>query len=268
MRVRLCYFPAALRLLMLTAAACLLAGEPLAARPPLLDRPLRIVTEAWHPYVFEDAEGKPAGSDLEITEAVFAKLGQPIEVRFCPWKRCIELVRTGNADALLGAIRTPEREAFMMYPENPLSAYATGVFVRSNSDPGYTELADLVGDKGGTLHGYQYCNAVRNGNLSVEPERSLEGNFRKLERGRIDYIISNLVVGESAIRSAGLEDKIKLVPNLNICADAANFLPFARKEALQPLFRAFDAALAVFRKTEDYRRIEKSYQLDGLIQIQ
>lgn len=199
---------------------------------------------------------------------MFAKLGQPVEVRFCPWKPCVELIRSGGADALLGASRTPEREAFMIFPGSPLSSFTTGIFVHGDLNPGYTELADLVGYTGGTLHGYEYCDEVRNGNLTLEVERSLESNFKKLQLDRIDYVISNLVVAESAIESGGLEGIIKRVPNLSVCAEAGNFLPFAGNDALRPLFHAFDAALEAFKKTKDYRRIEKRYHIDGLNQIQ
>ena len=45
---------------------------------------LRIVTEPWAPYVYEQG-GKNLGLDYETTAIVFQRLGIEVEWQFLPW---------------------------------------------------------------------------------------------------------------------------------------------------------------------------------------
>jgi len=49
---------------------------------------LRLVTEAWAPYVYQD-DDQPAGLDYEISREVLQRLGVELELQFMPWKRCL-----------------------------------------------------------------------------------------------------------------------------------------------------------------------------------
>jgi polar amino acid transport system substrate-binding protein len=61
---------------------------------------LRIVTEPWAPYVYEE-DGKNLGLDYETTAIVFKRLGIEVEWQFLPWKRCLSMLETGQADGAL-----------------------------------------------------------------------------------------------------------------------------------------------------------------------
>ena len=62
---------------------------------------LRIVTDPWAPYVYEE-NGETKGIDYEVTAEVFRRLGVDVRWEFMPWKRCMLMVDQGlmpNAEA-------------------------------------------------------------------------------------------------------------------------------------------------------------------------
>ncbi|MEG0121290.1 MAG: transporter substrate-binding domain-containing protein, partial [Pseudomonas sp.] len=81
---------------------------------------LRIVTEPWAPYVYEE-NGKKLGLDYETTAIVFKRLGIEVEWQFLPWKRCLSMLETGQADGALDIFHSDERDATLLYPSEPLS---------------------------------------------------------------------------------------------------------------------------------------------------
>lgn len=81
---------------------------------------LRIVSEAWPPYVYEE-NGVLRGLDYEATQLVLQRLGVAAEWQLMPWKRCLLALERGQADAILDVFHTSEREASMLFPAEPLS---------------------------------------------------------------------------------------------------------------------------------------------------
>ncbi len=75
---------------------------------------LRLVTEAWAPYVY-DENGLATGLDYEITREVLRRLGVELELQFLPWKRCLVALEQGQADGVLDIFHLPERESQMLF---------------------------------------------------------------------------------------------------------------------------------------------------------
>ncbi|GAA3947776.1 substrate-binding periplasmic protein [Allohahella marinimesophila] len=241
---------------------CVLIPMGVAAQVPsdrLLDRPLHIVTEEWKPYVYSDAEGQVRGSDWEVVEAVFRKLGVDVTLEFCPWKRCLALMKSKDADAILGASFTEDRAKFLVYPDEPLSTALTGIFVRRNAPIEYRSLASLKALRGGAMLGYEYCPEISAAELNLERERQLAANFAKLALQRIDYVIANLVVGHQHVKELNLLHRIQAIPGAHFCAGESNYLPFAQKPDLGLLIKAFDAELRFFKTTREFHAIQTRY---------
>ena len=76
---------------------------------------LRIVTEPWAPYVYEE-NGKALGLDYETTAIVFKRLGIEVEWQFLPWKRCLSMLETGQADGALDIFHSHDRDALLLSP--------------------------------------------------------------------------------------------------------------------------------------------------------
>jgi len=59
---------------------------------------------------------KGADSGYILLELVRSKLGRGIDYVGLPWKRCLEQVKDGSMDGVVGASFLPEREAIGVYP--------------------------------------------------------------------------------------------------------------------------------------------------------
>jgi polar amino acid transport system substrate-binding protein len=60
-----------------------------------------------------------SGIDVEIVMEIARRLQYKIEVIKCPWARCLDLLKNGEADLLSSVYKKPEREAFMLYFDQP-----------------------------------------------------------------------------------------------------------------------------------------------------
>lgn len=105
---------------------------------------LRIVTEPWAPYVYEE-NGQPRGLDYETTAIVFQRLGIEVQWQFLPWKRCLAMLDQGLADGALDIFHSDERDATLLYPSEPLSQVEFVMFYANARPHPFNTLEDLRG---------------------------------------------------------------------------------------------------------------------------
>lgn len=219
--------------------------------------PLTVVTEPWPPYVYE-ASGTPVGFDYEVVASVFSKMGIDVQVRFYPWKRCVQMMREQQADAILDVGMNEARKKYLIYPDEPLSS-SESVFFFLKSEPfTFNDLADLSGKTVGTSLGYQYSDAFNTAtHFSKEPVASIEQNFTKLLAGRIDLVIVNRSVGLFKSKEMGIGEVID--HTANPVSGGPLYLAFAKKAGAAELSARFAGELKRFKQTPAYRKIIDKY---------
>ena len=79
-------------------------------------REFLVVYEGWAPFEYEE-NGQSKGIDIDIANVIFTKLGITPKYQDLPWKRAEKVVQDGKADAVLSTSKKPEREVFLIYPE-------------------------------------------------------------------------------------------------------------------------------------------------------
>lgn len=219
--------------------------------------PLTIVTESWPPYVYE-ASATPMGFDYEVVLSVFSKMGIDVLIRFYPWKRCVQMMRAQQADAILDAGMNEARKAYLIYPEEPLSSSESVFFFLKGKPFTFNDLADLSGKTVGTSLGYQYSDAFNTAtHFSKEPVASIEQNFTKLLAGRLDLVIVNRSVGLFKSKEMGIGEVID--HTANPVSGGPLYLAFARKAGAAALSARFAAELKQFKRTPAYRKILDKY---------
>ncbi|MBC9248936.1 amino acid ABC transporter substrate-binding protein [Pseudomonas alcaligenes] len=235
-------------------AALLLCSLALAARA----EPLRIVTEAWAPYVYEE-NGQPAGLDYEITREVLRRLNVEAQWQFMPWKRCLLELQQGQADAILDIFRIPERESQMLFVEEPLSDVQFVLFFARNRPYPYRQLDDLRDLLIGTSPGYWYNNTkFRNSRLfSREEAPSHEANFGKLLRNRVDLVVNDRRAGLFLASQLGLDQQLGYNPT-PLGSDRL-YLALRRDPRLQALADDFARELQRFKREDSYARLQARY---------
>lgn len=235
-------------------AALLFACLGLAAQA----QPLRIVSEAWPPYIHDD-NGALRGLDYETTHTVLQRLGVEVEWQLLPWRRCLLALEQGRADGILDIFRTPEREASMLFADEPLSQVEFVLFyARANPYP-FHSLADLRGLKIGVSAGYWYSNrAFRESALFTrEPAPSHVANFGKLVRKRVDLVINDRRGGHFALVQAGLDNQVSQHPRV-ISRDQM-YLGLRRAAGHAQLARRFANELRRFKREPAYAALQARY---------
>ncbi|KAA0949347.1 MULTISPECIES: transporter substrate-binding domain-containing protein [unclassified Pseudomonas] len=218
---------------------------------------LRIVTEPWAPYVYEE-NGSMRGLDYETTVIVFQRLGIDVQWQFLPWKRCLAMLDQGQADGALDIFHSNERDNVLLYPSEPLSRVEFVMFYANERPHPFQTLDDLRGLTIGTSPGYLYGAEFSESTLfNREPAPSHEANFGKLARGRIDLLITDRRVGQHALKELGLEDQITQAPN--VISSQQQFLAVRRGAGMDLLVQRFGAELKRFKQEPAYAALSAKY---------
>ena len=218
---------------------------------------LRIVTEPWAPYAYEE-NGQAKGLDYETTTIVFQRLGVDVEWQFLPWKRCLMQLEQGKADGALDIFHNDERDGILLYPSEPLSEVAFVMFYAKARPHPFTTLDDLKGLTIGTSPGYLYSSAFRDATgLKHEDGPSHEANFGKLILGRIDLLITDRRVGQRLLNQLQLQDQVDQSPT--VIARKNQYLAIRRNAGMDLLVQRFGAELRRFKQEPVYAELFARY---------
>ncbi|WP_043310997.1 ABC transporter substrate-binding protein [Pseudomonas sp. ML96] len=220
--------------------------------------PLRIVTEAWAPYVYEE-NGRPTGLDYEISAEVLRRLGVEVEWQFLPWKRCLLAFEQGHADGILDIFRLPEREPKMLFIEEPLSEVEFVLFYARQRPYPYRKLEDLRDLLIGTSPGYWYNDkAFRDSRLfSREEAPSHEANLGKLVRQRVDLVVNDRRAGLYLASQMNLGRQLGYNPKA-LGTDRL-YLALRRTPELEKLATRFAAELRRFKQEDGHALLQARY---------
>ncbi|MGY2291505.1 substrate-binding periplasmic protein [Pseudomonas sp. SDO528_S397] len=222
---------------------------------------LRIVTEPWAPYVYDD-NGTLRGLDFDTTVIVFQRLGIEVQWQFLPWKRCLAMLEQGQADGVLDIFHSHERDSLLLYPGEPLSQVEFMLFYANARPHPFQTLDDLSGLTIGTSPGYLYGPAFSESTrFTQEPAPSHEANFGKLQRGRIDLLITDRRVGRYLLNQLGLSGQITEAPQ--VISRQAQFLAVRRGAGMDLLVQRFAAELKRFKQEPAYAALSAKYAGTG-----
>ncbi len=218
---------------------------------------LRIVTEPWAPYVYEQ-NGRQLGLDYETTAIIFQRLGIEVEWQFLPWKRCLAMLEQGQADGALDILHNNEREATLLYPDEPLSEVKFVLFYAKARPHPFNTIDDLKGLTVGTSPGYFYGASFSDSTqFRREPAPTHEANFGKLDLGRIDLLITDRRVGQRMLEQLHLQERIAQYPM--VIRQGGQYLALRRNAGMDRLVRRFNAELKRFKREPAYAEITARY---------
>lgn len=218
---------------------------------------LRIVTDPWAPYAYEE-DGQPKGIDYEVTAEVFKRLGIEVDWQFMPWRRCMLMVDQGLADGVLDIFQTTLRSSQLFYPNEPLSEVEFVLFQANDRPHAVNSLDDLRGLTVGTSAGYDYGQAFLESPLfRREAAPTQEANFGKLQRGRIDLVITDRRVGRHVLAQLGLEQQVSELPL--VIDRQRQYLAVRRNAGMDLLAQRFAAELRRFKQEPAYAELHARY---------
>lgn len=221
---------------------------------------LKVVSDSWAPYIFEQ-DGELRGVDYETVLQVFALLGHTTEWELAPWKRAMLSIESGRADAILDILPTSERREQFIFPSEHLSRNDSVLFYARQHPHPYAKLESLRGLTIGVAPGYSYGNPefMAATYFTREPAPSIETNLLKLLNQRIDLAVMDRRAGLHVRQQLNLQEQIGFDPQP--IGSGKLYLAFQRSEGNLELSQAFSAELKQFKTSDDYRQILTRYGL-------
>ncbi|BBD07915.1 substrate-binding periplasmic protein [Desulfovibrio ferrophilus] len=234
---------------------------------------LRLVTLNSPPLEYPDAQGQPTGLNMEIALEALRRLGHDAVVDFVPWKRALEMVRSGSADAIVDAGYNSERAAYLHYPYENIYLEEVFAFKRAEKhftlDEGLGNAQDFrLGVGRGYYYGMAMDRALQEGRFkSIEEVYQIELSFRMLMADRIDMFIGVRVPILYLLEQMDLADDIDIVFNTDTGAEYAldfspTYVAFSKKSMNERIADEFDIILKSMKEDGTFERIYRRYGLN------
>ncbi len=165
------------------------------------------VDPAWPPFEFIDKSGHYAGVGSGFIDAISDRL----KIKMTPipgltWTQVIEKSKAGEIDVLPAVMRTSERDKYLNFTKPYLSFPTVIVINKKMSFIG--SIKGLEGYRVGVVKDYYTEDILRQDhpNLELVTYPTLEEALQKLDAGRIDAVVDNMITITQEIARSGLEN--------------------------------------------------------------
>jgi len=204
----------------------------------------------YPPYEFIDAEGKPAGYNVDLTKAIAEVMGLKVEFRLGAWSEMRQALKERRVDVLQGMSWSDQRAGEVEF-SLPHTIVNHAIFARVDS-PNVNSLEEIRGKqiavhRGGIMHDTLVrekfpCRLM----LTDTPADAL----RMLSAGKTDFAIVAIVPGMYLIRELKLTNLVPVVRNV-----ATQRYCYAVAKGNGELLSRFNEGLAILKKTGQYEDI-------------
>ena len=191
-----------MRRALLAAAAALLAAVSIvgcgsSGGNPADSDTLRVGTEGtYSPFSYQGTDGQLTGYDIEVAQAVGAKLGKKVEFVQTPWDAIFAGLEAKRFDLIANQVTiNDERKA--KYDLSEPYTVSEGVIVTRADDTSITSLADLQGKTTAQSATSNWAQVARDAGANVEAVEGFVQAIQLLKDGRVDATVNDtLAVGE------------------------------------------------------------------------
>lgn len=216
---------------------------------------LRVATEGTYaPFSFH-AEGtnELTGYDVEVVEAVAAKLGREVEFSETQFDAIFAGLESNRYDVIANQITiNPEREAKYLFSA-PYTV-STGVVVTRAGDDSIDALEDVKGKRSAQSTTSSFADVARKAGAKVEAVEGFTQAVTLLKQKRVDVTINDSLAVLEYQKSTGDKD-VKIAAEIDQPSEQA--LVF-RKDSTN-LQAEVDKALEALRADGTLARISKEY---------
>jgi polar amino acid transport system substrate-binding protein len=218
------------------------------------EKVLMFPTDPWPPFML-GIEGSESteGIGVDLMNAIFDRIDNVnVKIPLVPWKRAMNLVEQGKADAIPLLYKTPEREMIMDFTA-PLFSSKDLVWYSKSYFPNGLEwqtIDDFTPYSMGIVNGYTYSDevdqAIADKKIRVINARNVNQLLTMLAGGRIDIAIANEIVGLALIKKEFKNRNI--VSMKKPISEDDNYLGFSKKTSARDLIPEINNAIADLKK--------------------
>ena len=218
------------------------------------------------PYSDISETGKPFGMDMEISGAISRQMGIQLKTLNCPLARCLQLMKEGQSDLILGLIKTDERQAFMAFVHPPYYTIepAFAFYKKRDSDvslDNYQGLQDYI--IAVTRGGAYYERFDQDINLHKLEPLSVDNQLNLLLKNRVDLVIGVESTLDTTIGIMGLTDEVSKVA-YRAYSPISAFMAVSRKSPLMGKLSEISAALLAIKKSGELGKILIKYNIEDV----
>ena len=177
------------------------------------------------------------------------RVGRRLEIVDCPYKRCLRLMETGQADLIIGVIQTREREAYMQFLRTPHRRNSADrvFYVRAGEADRIKRYSDLYGLRIGVTNGGVYFQRFDDDarlDKDIAPDNN--SNFRKLLLHRVDAVV--IAEDQAAALRSEMHLESQLEPaQLRIPDPSTRSVAVSRRSKAMALMPQFEQAMRDMR---------------------
>ena len=235
----------------------LLLGAPLHAEEPPA---LLVMTDIWPPFRMQEEDGSLSGLDIDLLDQLSQRTGLRFEVQRAPWARGLAALQNGKADLMTGLAKTPEREGYIHYLEQPYYACAPRFYAapaQAKALQSYSQLASLtIGHVLESAYFEPFDSDPQLRKTAVNTEGQL---LEMLVRGRLQTVIGTDCQVDYELRDARWNGHIvKAVFQPEAHTDL--YIGFSRRRGLQAQYQQVSEALAQMQAEGWIAKAAQRYQ--------
>lgn len=181
-----------------------------------------------------DAASLMNGSaENHIVYQLAKRLDVNVELYQCPWARCMQAIKTGEADIIDDLFYSQPRDEFLYFVKPNFEVQTAGFrfYADNTRTKQIEEWSGLVNLRIGMLRGYEHFPRFNDAtNLEKMDFLSIEPIIKLILKGRLDAFISPPSFDEKSFEMYDLEKKIKQQPYSYI-EDLPLYLGISNKSA-------------------------------------
>ncbi|MEH6473973.1 MAG: transporter substrate-binding domain-containing protein [Halopseudomonas sp.] len=221
---------------------------------------LKFVAFQYPPLVYQE-NGEVIGVATELVRAVFKQIGVPIEIEILPWARSLQYLQSGQADGVFTIFKNPQRQTFLLYPDEPLIEQTISLYTAQDRPINYSDkLSDLapyrIGLTRAVSYGERFDAAIGSSLTKLTVVNDEQTKFMLLAKGRVDVVVSSVGIAEFYLEKLQLQHQIRRIPTE--IQRVPSFLAFAKTAANQMQLERFEQALKQLKQSGRYDQIIKS----------
>ena len=224
---------------------------------------LRVCSLSLAPQTMQGADGAPTGYAVEILQHVARELRWSIRIDYLPWARVVSEIRAKRCDMAMTVLHFNDYAEYMLFPRESILDQKNVLVVRRGSRIRYGgDLEQFMRKHSIGLYvdkrvndEFERLRAAAWAVVDTAPSAVL--NAKKLLFKRFDALVENDLSAIYEMRKLGrLADIEILSPPLSV---APAYIVFSQAPESKARARAYDEALANFKKTAKFRALTNRY---------
>ncbi|RJO69353.1 L-cystine-binding protein TcyA [Nocardia panacis] len=214
---------------------------------------LRVGTEGtYKPFSFQGSDGKLTGYDVEVVEAVAAKLGKKVEFVQTPWDAIFAGLESKRFDLIANQVSVSDERKAKYAMSRPYTT-SEGVIVTRADNTSINSLSDLKGKTCAQTATSNWGKIAADAGAKVEVVADFGPAVQLLKQGRVDATVNDSLAVAEYTKTTG-DTSIKSSAKIGHTSQQAMA---ARKD--DPLIGEVDKALDQLRAEGALAKISEKY---------